>query len=71
MLLSGIWRCGECLISRNYANSRAGNAVRHNDSNATGMSQQDRATVPGPLNVGGTSQSSPNTAQPGARKEGK
>lgn len=45
--------------------------MRHNDSNATGMSQQDRATVPGPLNVGGTSQSSPNTAQPGARKEGK
>ncbi|NGX98942.1 MAG: hypothetical protein G4V63_28190 [Candidatus Afipia apatlaquensis] len=48
-----------------------GGAVRHNDSNTTGMSKQDRATVPGSLNAGGTSQSSPNTTQPGASKEGR
>ncbi|WP_081710782.1 MULTISPECIES: hypothetical protein [unclassified Afipia] len=36
----------------------------------TGASPQDRATVPGSLNSGGTSQTSPNTAQPGASKMG-
>jgi len=37
----------------------------------TGASSADRATVPGSLNSGGTSQSSPNTTQPGASKMGK
>jgi hypothetical protein len=45
-------------------------AVRHNNSATTGMSRQDKATVPGSLNAGGTSQSSPNTAQPGASEKG-
>ncbi len=36
----------------------------------TGASNADRATVPGNLNAGGTSQSSPNTTQPGASKTG-
>ncbi len=48
-----------------------GGAMRNNNSNTTGMSKQDRATVPGSLNAGGTSQSSPNTTQPGASKQGK
>ena len=48
-----------------------GGAMRHHNSSTTGMSKQDRATVPGSLNAGGTSQSSPNTVQPGASKEGK
>jgi hypothetical protein len=47
-----------------------GGAVRQNDSTTSGMSRQDRATVPGSLNAGGTSQSSPNTTQPGASKKG-
>ena len=37
----------------------------------TGASKADRATVPGSLNAGGTSQSSPNTTQPDASKTGK
>lgn len=37
----------------------------------TGSSKADRATVPGSLNAGGTSQSSPNTTQPGASNTGK
>lgn len=36
----------------------------------TGTSAADRATVPGNLNAGGTSQTSPNTAQPGSSKTG-
>lgn len=36
----------------------------------TGASPQDRATVTGSLNSGGTSQTSPNTAQPGSSKLG-
>lgn len=36
----------------------------------TGASPQDRATVPGSLNSGGTSPASPNTAQPGSSKTG-
>jgi len=48
-----------------------GGAMRNNNPNTTGMSKQDRATVPGSLNAGGTSQSSPNTTQPGASKQGK
>ncbi|MGD9839980.1 MAG: hypothetical protein AB7F72_12395 [Afipia sp.] len=50
---------------------KAGGAMRNNNPNTTGMSKQDRATVPGSLNAGGTSQSSPNTTQPGASKQGK
>lgn len=38
--------------------------------NGTGASNADRATVPGSMNAGGTSQSSPNTTQPGASKTG-
>lgn len=37
----------------------------------TGASKADRATVPGNLNDGGTSQSAPNTVQPGSSKIGK
>jgi hypothetical protein len=37
----------------------------------SGMSGQDRATVPGSTSAGGTSQSAPNTTQPGASKMGK
>ena len=48
-----------------------GGGAMRNNSNTTGMSKQDRATVPGSLNAGGTSQSSPNTTQPGASKQGK
>ncbi len=44
----------------------AGNTM----GNTTGASKQDRATVPGSLNSGGTSQTSPNTTQPGASKMG-
>lgn len=40
-------------------------------STTTGASKADRDTVPGSLNSGGTSQSSPNTTQPGASKMGK
>jgi hypothetical protein len=36
----------------------------------SGMSRQDRATVPGSKNAGGTSQQSPNTAQPNSSKTG-
>lgn len=36
----------------------------------TGMSRQDRATVPGSKNAGGTSQAAPNTAQPNSSKTG-
>ncbi len=36
----------------------------------TGASKADRATVPGSLNAGGTSQSSPNSTLPGASKTG-
>ncbi|CAN5265668.1 hypothetical protein BH10PSE10_BH10PSE10_24470 [soil metagenome] len=36
----------------------------------TGASKADRATVPGSLNSGGTSETSPNTAQPGSSKIG-
>ncbi len=36
----------------------------------TGMSRQDRATVPGSKNAGGTSQTAPNTAQPNSSKTG-
>jgi hypothetical protein len=36
----------------------------------TGMSRQDRATVPGSKNAGGTSQVAPNTAQPNSSKTG-
>ncbi|MES2749765.1 MAG: hypothetical protein V4661_00165 [Pseudomonadota bacterium] len=42
-----------------------------NSSETTGRSMQDRKTVPGSLEAGGTSQSSPNTVQPGASKSGK
>jgi hypothetical protein len=38
--------------------------------NTTGASSADRATVPGNLNAGGTSPSSPNTTQPGSSKTG-
>jgi hypothetical protein len=37
----------------------------------SGMSREDRATVPGSTNAGGTSPAAPNTAQPGASKTGK
>lgn len=47
-----------------------GGAVHKNDSKTTGMSRQDKATVPGSLNAGGTSQTSPNSAQPGASRQG-
>jgi uncharacterized membrane protein len=36
----------------------------------SGMSRQDRATVPGSKNAGGTSPSAPNTAQPNSSKTG-
>jgi hypothetical protein len=36
----------------------------------TGASPQDRATVPGSLSAGGTSETAPNTAQPGSSKIG-
>lgn len=36
----------------------------------TGASKEDRATVPGSLNSGGTSHTAPNTAQPGSSKLG-
>ncbi|WP_424630817.1 hypothetical protein [Bradyrhizobium sp. SYSU BS000235] len=36
----------------------------------TGMSRQDRATVPGSKNAGGTSPAAPNTAQPNSSKTG-
>jgi len=45
-------------------------AVQNKQSQTTGMSRQDKATVPGSLNAGGTSQSSPNTVQPGASDKG-
>ncbi len=49
-----------------------GGTLRYDESTTTtGRSREDRATVPGSLNAGGTSQSSPNTTQPGASKEGK
>ncbi len=38
--------------------------------NTTGASNADRATVPGSLNSGGTSQTAPNTTQPGSSKTG-
>lgn len=36
----------------------------------TGMSRQDRTTVPGSKNAGGTSQAAPNTTQPNSSKTG-
>lgn len=50
---------------------RGGGAVHRSESSTTGMSRQDKATVPGSTNAGGTSPSSPNTVQPGASSMGK
>ena len=50
---------------------RGGGAMHRNESSTTGMSRQDKATVPGSTNAGGTSTVSPNTVQPGSSNMGK
>lgn len=52
------------------ADMKAGSGAAQGGSVTTGRSPQDAATVPGSLNAGGTSPSSPNTTQPGASKQG-
>lgn len=46
------------------------NGMKKGTGTTTGASKADRQTVPGDLNAGGTSQTAPNTTQPGSSKTG-